>query len=236
MPRRIGPNVPRAGLPLQFHEFGLSQFHRALHRHDDTSSSNVTVQLVAHDWGGALAWRLASRPPELVKRLLILNSPHPATFLRELRHNQSQQLASAYMNFLCRDDAAALLSENDFARLWRFFTGMGAAPWLDEAMRERYRALWRHGLEGPLNYYRASPLRPPTSVADAINTLDLAPDAVTVRVPTTLLWGDADSALLPSLLEAFVPDLSVLRVPGATHWLIHEQPARVATTIERMLA
>jgi hypothetical protein len=40
--RRIGPNVPRAGLPLQFHEFGLSQFHRALHRHDDTSYLNVT--------------------------------------------------------------------------------------------------------------------------------------------------------------------------------------------------
>jgi pimeloyl-ACP methyl ester carboxylesterase len=195
--------------------------------------------LVAHDWGGALAWSLAARQPELVKRLLILNSPHPATFLRELRHNPSQQHASAYMNFLCRDDAAALLSENDFARLWPFFTGMGAVPWLDEAMRKRYRAVWRHGLEGPLNYYRASPLRPPTSAADAINTLDLAPDAVTVRVPTTLLWGEADSALLPSLLdglEAFVPDLDVQRVPGATHWLIHEQPARVAATIERLLA
>lgn len=195
--------------------------------------------LVAHDWGGALAWSLAARRPELVKRLLILNSPHPATFLRELRHNPAQQRASAYMNFLCRDDAAGLLSANDFARLWPFFTGMGAAPWLDEAMRERYRAVWRRGLEGPLNYYRASPLRPPTAATDAIHTLALAPDAVTVRVPTTLLWGEADSALLPSLLdglEAFVPDLDVQRVPGATHWLIHEQPARVTATIERLLA
>ena len=57
--------------------------------------------LVAHDWGGALAWNLAAQRPDLLRRLLILNSPHPATFLRELRHNPAQQAASAYMNWLC---------------------------------------------------------------------------------------------------------------------------------------
>ena len=78
----------------------------------------------------------------------------------------------------------------------------------------KYRALWRHGLEGPLNYYRASPLRPPLTPADAIHTLAFAPEIVTVRVPTTVLWGDADLALPPSLLdglEAFVDPLDVRR-------------------------
>jgi epoxide hydrolase 4 len=194
--------------------------------------------LVAHDWGGALAWNLAAQAPALLKRLLIINSPHPATFLRELRDNPAQQAASAYMNFLCRDDAAALLAEDDFARLWPFFTNMGGDAWLTETLREQYRALWRHGLHGALNYYRASPLRPPLAPGDPIHTLAFAPDMVTVRVPTTVLWGDADSALPPALLDgldAFVPQLDVQRVPGATHWLIHEQPALVASTIARLL-
>jgi pimeloyl-ACP methyl ester carboxylesterase len=193
--------------------------------------------LAAHDWGGALAWSLAAQQPQCLRHLLMLNSPHPATFLRELRDNPAQQAASAYMTFLCRPDAAALLVENDHARMWRFFTGMGGQGWLSDVMRERYREVWRHGLEGALNYYRASPLRPPSAPDDVVMTLQLPPEAVTVRVPTTVLWGEADSALPPALLdglEAWVPTLDVRRLPDATHWLIHEQPARVAATIAEL--
>lgn len=195
--------------------------------------------LVAHDWGGALAWVLAAQRPELIKHLLIVNAPHPATFLRELRDNPAQQQASAYMNFLCRPDAEALLAEDDYARLWPFFTRMGGEVWLDDATRARYREAWGQGLTGPLNYYRASPLRPPLSPNDAIHTIVLPRDAVTVRLPTTALWAEADIALPPALLdglEDFVPTLDIQRVPGATHWIVHEQPALIAATIERLLA
>ena len=194
--------------------------------------------LVAHDWGGAVAWAVAAQHPECLERLVIVNSPHPATFLRELRDNPAQQQASAYMNFLCRPDAAALLAENDFARLWPFFTNMGGAAWLDEATRERYRAVWRFGLEGALNYYRASPLRPPRDQSDPIHALALPPEMVTVPVPTTVLWGDADSALPCTLLDgldAFVPTLEVQRVAGATHWMVHEQPDLIARTVLRLV-
>lgn len=194
--------------------------------------------LVAHDWGGAVAWNLAAQQPALLQRLLILNSPHPATFLRELRDNPAQQAASAYMNFMCRPDAAALLAQDDYARLWGLFTGMGGQAWLDEATRERYRAVWRHGLDGALNYYRASPLRPPLGPQDALHGIEFPDEAVTVRVPTTVLWGEADTALPPSLLdglERWVPDLDLRRLPGATHWLLHEDPARVAATIDGLV-
>jgi pimeloyl-ACP methyl ester carboxylesterase len=191
--------------------------------------------LVAHDWGGALAWGLAALRPELMRRLLIINSPHPATFLRELRDNPAQQQASAYMNFLCRPDAEALLADNDFARLWPFFTRMGGEAWLTDALRDQYRAVWRAGLTGPLNYYRASPLRPDP---ETLRALQLPPATLTVDVPTTVLWADGDTALLPGLLdglEAWVPRLEVQRVPGATHWIVHEQPGLVADTIRRLL-
>jgi pimeloyl-ACP methyl ester carboxylesterase len=192
--------------------------------------------LVAHDWGGALAWALAAQRPELMRSLLIVNAPHPAAFLRELRDNPAQGSASAYMNFLCRPDAEALLAEGGYARLWPFF---GAAPaWLTPEMREQYLASWKTGLTGPLNYYRASPLRPATGPDDALHALAWPDEAVTVRVPTTVLWGERDHALLPALLhglERWVPALQVRRVPEASHWIVHEQPALVVDQIRRLL-
>ncbi len=196
--------------------------------------------LVAHDWGGALAWNLAAQQPALLERLVIVNAPHPAAFLRELRGNPAQQRASAYMNFLRRPDAAALLTENDCARLWPFLTGMpGGAAWLDAPMRQRYREVWLHGLAGGCNYYRASPLYPPTGPDDPVHTLQLPDEMVTVRVPTRVIWAEADTALLPALLdglEAWIPDMRLTRVPGATHWIVHEQPDLVEREIEAELA
>jgi pimeloyl-ACP methyl ester carboxylesterase len=202
--------------------------------------------LVAHDWGGAVAWNFAAQHPGLLERLVIINSPHPATFARELQTSPRQQAASAYMNFLCRPDAEALLAENDFARLWPFFTNVGAAGasppgagWLTETVREQYRAVWRQGLRGGCNYYRASPLRPPTKPDDPVMRIRFAPGDVTVQVPTTVLWGEADIALPPALVEgldAFVPQLRLVRVAQASHWIVHEQPARVAAEIEAALA
>ena len=72
-----------------------------------------------------MAWNLAVQQPQRLKRLVIVNSPHPATFLRELQHNPAQQAASAYMNFLCRPDAEALLAERLCAPV-ALFDNMGA--------------------------------------------------------------------------------------------------------------
>ena len=111
----------------------------------DQQAGGRIEALIAHDWGGAVAWNLASQRPEMLKRLVIINSPHPATFCRELQNNPAQQAASAYMNFLCRPDAEALLAENDFARMWPFFGNMGALEpggWMTDALRDRYRAVW----------------------------------------------------------------------------------------------
>ena len=201
--------------------------------------------LVAHDWGGAVAWNIAAQQPQKLKRLVIINSPHPATFLRELQHSPVQQAASAYMNFLCRPDAEALLAQNDFARLWPLFNNMGAAGgaqpgagWLTDAVKEQYREVWRAGLTG-CNYYRASPLRPPTADNQAIMQLQFAPEFVTVKVPTRVVWAEDDLALPIGLLdglEAYVPNMQLVRVPNATHWIVHEQPQRIAAQIEAALA
>ena len=199
--------------------------------------------VVAHDWGGAAAWSLAAQQPQLLSQLVILNSPHPATFQRELLQNPAQQAASAYMNFLCRDDAPALLAANDYARIWPFFAkrpeGDVQAPnWLTDAVRAQYRAAWDAGLAGPCNYYRASPLKPDVGDDRSLAAVRLPQDLVMVSLPTLVIWGMQDAALLPGLLEgldAYVPNLQVQRVEDASHWIVHEQPAKVIALIAAAL-
>ncbi len=203
--------------------------------------------LVAHDWGGAVAWAVANQHPQRLRQLVIVNAPHPGTFLRELQRNPAQQAASAYMNFLVRPDAAALLAEDGYRRLFGFFEGMGAsaapgspgapdgAGWLTDALRAQYRAVWNQGLDGGLNYYRASPLRAAHGQGPALN---LPPELLHIAMPTLVLWAQDDTALLPALtegLEAFVPDLKLVPVARATHWVVHEQPARVIAEIGAFL-
>lgn len=196
--------------------------------------------LVAHDWGGAVAWNVANQQPQLMRRLAIVNSPHPGTFLRELQHSPAQQAASQYMHFLCRPDAEALLAEDGFRRLFGFFDAAngGAPAWLTETVRAAYRALWQQGLTGACNYYRASPLRPPRDGDDSVLALALPDSMLSVGLPTLVLWGMDDPALLPGLLdglESWVPRLQLRPVAGASHWIVHEQPERVAFELGRFL-
>ncbi len=202
--------------------------------------------LIAHDWGGAVAWNLAAAQPGCMKKLAIINSPHPGTFLRALQQSPAQQAASAYMNFLIRPDAEALLAENDFRRLWEFFTTMGAIdgphPWLTDALRAQYRDIWRAGLTGALNYYRASPLRPPRPGPPhndpAAAAVVIPRDKLEVHLPTLVIWAMDDIALPPALLdglEDFVPQMQLRRIDGATHWIVHEQPELIARHLQQFL-
>jgi len=194
--------------------------------------------LVAHDWGGAVAWNLANQKPELARRLAIINSPHPGTFLRELKSNPKQQAASAYMNFLIRPDAEQLLAENDFQRIFGFLTAGAPAPWLTEDVRQQYREVWSRGLTGGCNYYRASPLRPPRPEDPGAAAINLSMEMLTIGLPTLVLWAMDDIALPPELidgLDAYIPDLTLEKVEGATHWIVHERPEFVAQRLAAFL-
>ena len=202
------------------------------------SADGVIDTLVSHDWGGAFGWGFANALPQQLRRLVILNSPHPGTFARELRENPAQQKASTYMHFLARPDAPALLAEDDYRRLWGFFLGMGAGAegfgWLTDTVKAQYRSLWDAGLRGACNLYAVTPLKPPLE-GQSPDAIPLLPrERLTVDVPTLVLWALDDSALLPGLLDGlddYVPRLDVVKVPGATHWIVHEQPQRVIAEI-----
>lgn len=201
------------------------------------SGPQPLAALVAHDWGGAVAWGLANQHPQRLQRLAIVNSPHPGTFWRELRHNPAQQAASAYMNFLVRPDAERLLAEDDYRRLWAFFNDeQGLDPaWLDAETQAQYRQLWDRGLRGGVNYYRASPLRPASASDPGAQGVELPAGLWRIEVPTLVLWGTRDRALLPCLLdglEAHIPALQIERWDDASHWAVHEHPHRMAARLK----
>ncbi|MDB5821015.1 MAG: alpha/beta hydrolase [Rhizobacter sp.] len=208
--------------------------------------------VVAHDWGGAVAWNVALRHPALVERLVILNSPHPLLFMRAMATDAKQQAASAYINRLRLPSAEADLSRDDFASLERSFFGKTpkAVPdWFTPAMRDRYHAVWSvpgeggsHALTGSLNYYRANPAHPPSgseaasAMADAVAKLD--PADFRLDMPVRVIWGERDPFLTTALLdglEGVCTDLRVTTVREGSHWLIHEMPQRINHLIEGAL-
>ena len=231
--------------------------YRAKHLVQDISAliaqecgTTALACLVAHDWGGAVAWNLANQMPQLLQRLAIINSPHPGTFLRELQRSPKQQAASAYMNFLIRPDAEAILATDDFRRMWGFFTKHAPdqpCPWLTEAVKEQYRSVWRGtdpngtpgaGLRGGCNYYRASPLRPPQPEDAAATAISLPHAMLTVALPTLVIWGMKDVALPPELIDGlddYIANLTLRKVADASHWIVHEQPQLVARLLGEFL-
>jgi pimeloyl-ACP methyl ester carboxylesterase len=191
--------------------------------------------LVAHDWGGAVAWGVAIGFPQKLERLVMINSPHPYLFWRELSNSPAQQKASEYMNVFRLPKAERVLQDNGYARLLAAFAHL-SAEWRAELVQA-----WSQpgALTGGLNYYRASPMYPATADDPGATTLRLEAKDFMVRVPTLVLWGERDTALLTGLLDGLgqcVPDLKVVRVPDASHWIVHEKPELVCREIEAFVA
>jgi pimeloyl-ACP methyl ester carboxylesterase len=198
--------------------------------------------LVGHDWGGAVAWAFAIRHPERLHRLVIVNAPHPAVFARELRDNPAQQKASQYMLAFRSAKAEELLSADHYAALVQGVLGEGLARgYVSEADRDEYLRAWSQpgALTGGLNYYRAARVGPPArDGAPASGTLGVEDGATQVSVPTLVIWGERDTALLIGNLDGldrYVADLTVRRIPEGSHWVIHEQPDRINALIDEYL-
>ncbi len=202
--------------------------------------STAPVTLVAHDWGGAIAWNIAVQHPQVLKKLVAINSPHPIPFARDMRPGGAQVAASSYMDWLAQPGSETALTKDGYALLEGFFGGMGqgSANWFTPAVQARYHTMWgnasdsaEHPLTGSVNYYRATPLTPAKVAAHDIN---LNPADWQVSVPTRVVWGEKDLALPPNLLDgldACIPDLSIRRVPHGNHWLIDAYPQDVIAAI-----
>jgi pimeloyl-ACP methyl ester carboxylesterase len=198
--------------------------------------------LAGHDWGGAIAWPAALRGDPRLTRLAIINAPHPVIFQKSLIESDDQRQAAQYMNAFrapgFEKAVAAMGYEAFFAKTFSRHVDLSKIP---EAEKRQYIADWSQpgALTAMLNWYRGSRLIvPPPSIAVPL------PDWVLgafphISVPTLVIWGMKDPALLPLQLDgldSLVDDLTIVRLPDAGHFAPWEAGAEVAGALLPFLA
>jgi pimeloyl-ACP methyl ester carboxylesterase len=198
--------------------------------------------LAGHDWGGAAAWLAALAHPRRIERLVIVNAPHPLIFARTLIEDEGQRAASQYMRAFrnpameARIEAMGL--ETFFANIFGTHTDLASIPG-DE--KGRYLDDWARpgALTAMLNWYRASRVEVPAPGEEASLPLWAHGPFPTLKMPTLVVWGLKDKALLPVQLDGLgdlVEDLRLLTSPTAGHFIPWEEPDFVTGAIRDFLA
>ena len=193
--------------------------------------------LVGHDWGGAIAWGAALRRDPRLERLVIINAPHPVVFQKSLIEDSDQRAASQYINAFRTPGFEKAVEAMGFDAFFdKTFARLVDVSKISPAEREQYIAEWSQpgGFAAMLNWYRGSKvIVPPPGL-----TVPL-PDWLLrafpkVPVPTLVIWGMQDGALLPIQLEGLdelVEDLRIVRLSDAGHFAPWEAPAEVAGAV-----
>ena len=193
-----------------------------------SSLGSNRAHIVGHDWGGAIAWHLAQKFPQLLNRLAILNAPHPQRFLQELSTNLDQLRRSWYiLAFQIPGLPEWLIQQNMREFVKNIFQGLAIRKGaFSTADTEVYRtALEKPGaLVAALNYYRQM-----LSLQSWWQHWGRSPEPITV--PTLVLWGEEDAFLSHSLTEGLdqliQAPFQLKLVPHCGHWIQQEVPQTV---------
>ena len=198
--------------------------------------------LVGHDWGGAIAWGAALRDDPRLTRLAIVNAPHPVVFQKSLIADEDQRLASQYITAFRTPGFEKIVEAKGFD--WFFDTTFERhvdVSQISETERRQYIADWSQpgAFAAMLNWYRGSKVVvPPPGVTVPLPDF-LLRAFPKVKVPTLVIWGMRDKALLPIQLdglEELDDDLAIERLPSAGHFAPWEAGDEVASALGPFLA
>ena len=204
----VAPNlrgVRPSDQPEEVEAYAMPHLLGDLHSLLDHFGSERCI-LVANDWGAYIAWVFASAYPDRVKRLVIMNGPHPMLLLRDYRSSPAQIAASQYE----RD----LESE--------------PAPYPAYVLADPIKV--------PASIEEAADLPTPNLAEAFFKDVTKPPvtTSLVVKVPTLVIWGMKDPYQLPMLLEdlgAYVPDLTLLRIEDAGHYPMQSHAEEVIRAI-----
>jgi epoxide hydrolase 4 len=177
-----------------------------------------TFQVVGHDWGAAVAWRMATVDPKRLEGAAMLQAPHPAVWRRAMRDDRDQQQKGRYVQILRLPWISEMaLKLGNYSSLARAFQPARPEAFSPETL-ETYREAWRQpgAVTAMLNWYRALFLHEPPMPA---------PRSLEPRI--LVLWGDRDDFAVPQLVDesvALCADARLQHMPQASHWIIHDAP------------
>jgi len=180
------------------------------------------VFLAGHDWGAAVAWGTALLHPQRIAKLVVLNVPHPSVMRKFLSTRPRQFFRSWYMFFFQLPWLPeAVFSAFNFRIGARALLRSSRPGTFTNEDLVQYRAAWSQpgALTGMINWYRG-----------LFRARVQFPDK-TVRVPTRILWGERDAFLLAEMAHEslrYCASVELFTFANATHWLQHEEAARVS--------
>jgi len=197
--------------------------------------------LAGHDWGGAIAWMAALQNPQRITRLIIVNAPHPLVFQRSLLDDPGQRAASQYVTAFRNPEFEKFVERIGLEAFFDQSFAKYSDPALLAAEKPAYLAEWGQpgAMTSMLNWYRASAIIVPAPGEAPDRPIWLDAPFPPITQPTLVIWGMKDSALLPVQLDglpALVPDLSVVRIDGAGHFVPWEKPELVTEAMLEWLA
>lgn len=180
------------------------------------------VYLVGHDWGAAVAWSVALAAPHLIKKLVIMNVPHPLVFAQTLRSSFRQMLKSWYILFFQIPRLPEwLLTRNNASGGIQFLKASGLPTTFTDVDLGEYARAWTqpHAMRSMINWYRALARHQPNMSGD-----------MRIHMPTLVIWGEDDVALTLDMARKSVgmcDDGQLVTFPGATHWVQDDKPDEV---------
>ena len=169
-----------------------------------------SVYLAGHDWGGVLSWFIAEKHPDKIKKLAIINAPHLKIFQDKLKNDEAQKNASSYIFRFLQPGSEKVILANNFQVL---------RPDLNED-GDKYIEAWSQpgSILCGIYYYRAN--------------MDYEDWSGVIKMPTLVIHGMKDGAILPVVLEGlndYVADLKIIREEDSGHSAQKDNPKMVAT-------
>lgn len=199
------------------------------------ASGAEEVVLIAHDWGGVIAWQFALHQVRPLSKLVVMNIPHPRLFARALR-SWAQLKRSWYIFFFQLPGLPEwMLGRNGARAIGQMFRGMAIdkSRFPNDVLDVYQRNASQPGaLTAMINYYRAVFSGRPKAG-------DAAPKPGQLEVPTLMIWGEEDIALGKELsydTEKLVRDFTIRYLPGVSHWVQQEAPEKVNAILQAWLA
>lgn len=185
------------------------------------------AHIVGHDWGGAIAWRLAQQFPNFIDRLALLSAPHPQRFAKDLLSNLDQLRRSWYvLAFQVPNLPEWFIQLNlrEFVRNMFQEQAVRKGAFTQEQIQQYQAALQKPGaLAAAVSSYR--------QLFSSGNWIDWMRSPDPISVPTLVLWGDEDSILSPKLMDGIEQWISApfqfKLIPHCGHWIQQEAPQTV---------